>query len=70
MFGFFCLEGGKGKMIVKQIISKSKNGNRMEVIAEKDDIQKTLHIHQENSIWRYFAGCDKEGKKIFLPINI
>jgi len=57
-------------MMVKQIISKSKGGNRMEVIAKENNIQKTLHIHQENSIWRYFAGCDEKGKKIFLPINI
>jgi len=57
-------------MKVKRIISKSRNGNRMEVIAEEGDIQKTLHIYQENSVWKYFAGCNKEGKKVFLPINI
>lgn len=57
-------------MKVKRIISKSKNEDRMEVIAEEGNIQKTLHIHQENSIWRYFAGCDKKGNKIFLPINV
>ena len=57
-------------MKVKRIISESRNGNQMEVIAEEDDIQKTLHIHKENGVWRYFAGCDKEGKKVFLPINV
>jgi len=57
-------------MKVKKIISKNKNGNRMEVIAEEGGIQKTLHIHRENNIWRYFAGCNQEGKKIFLPINV
>ena len=63
-------KGGKRKMIVKRIISKSRNGNRMEVIAEENNIQKTLHIHQENNVWKYFAGLSQEGKKIFSPINI
>lgn len=63
-------KGGKEKMIVKQIISKSKDGNRMEVIAKEDNIQKTLHIHQGNDTWRYFAGCDKKGKQVFLTITI
>ena len=49
-------------MIVIRIISKSRNGIRMEVIAEEDNIQKTLHIRQVNNIWRYFAGCDDKGK--------
>jgi len=57
-------------MMVKKIISKSKGGNRMEVIAKEDNIQKTLHIRQENNTWRYFAGCDAKGKKVFLPIII
>jgi len=58
-------------MEVKQIISKSKSGNRMEVIAKEPfQIQKTLHIRKENNIWRYFAGCDDKGKKVFLPIII
>ena len=57
-------------MKVKQIISKSKNGNRMEVIAREDNILSTLHICQEHNIWRYFAGCDKKGRKVFLPITV
>ena len=57
-------------MKVKRIISKSKNGNRMEVIAEEGDIQKTLHIHQKNSIWRYFASCDKKGNRVFSIITV
>jgi len=57
-------------MIVKRIISKSRNGNRMEVIAKEDNIQKTLHIRQVNNIWRYFAGCDDKGKQVYLPITI
>jgi len=57
-------------MIVKQIISNSRNGNQMEVIGKDSNIQKTLHIHKENNVWRYFAGYDKKGKKIFLPIDV
>ena len=61
-------------MMVKQIISKSKGGNRMEVIAIEDNILRTLHIHKNNdsliATWRYFAGCLKNGTKIFLPVSI
>ena len=57
-------------MKVKQIISKSRNGNRMEVIAKEDEIQKTLHICHVNNVWRYFAGNDNKGKQVFLPITI
>jgi len=54
-----------------QIISKSKDGNRMEVIAKEPfQIQKTLHIRKENNIWRYFAGCDEKGNKVYLPIIV
>ena len=57
-------------MIVKRIISKSRKGNRMEVIAKEGDIQKTLHIHQENKVWRYFDGCDKKGNRVFSIITV
>ena len=57
-------------MIVKQIISKSKNGNRMEVIGKEGDIQKTLHIRQENKVWRYFDGCDRKGNRVFSIITV
>jgi len=58
-------------MKLKQIISKGKNGNRMEIIAKEPfQVQKTLHIRKENNTWRYFAGCDAKGKKVFLPIII
>ena len=56
-------------MKLKQIISKSKKGNRMEIIAEEDNMQRTLHIRKENNIWRFFAGCNK-GKKVFSPIIV
>jgi hypothetical protein len=57
-------------MKVKQIISKSRSGNKMEVIGKEDDTQKTLHIHEENKVWKYFAGCDKTGRKVFSPITV
>ena len=57
-------------MKVRQVISKSRDGNRMEVIAREGNDQRTLHIHQKRNEWRYFAGEDKNGKKIFLPITV
>lgn len=57
-------------MIVKQIISRSKNGKRMEVIAKEGDTQQTFHIRQVGKVWRYFAGCDKNGKQVFSPITV
>ena len=58
-------------MIVNKIISKSRDGNRMEVIGKEDKVQRTLHIHKEyKNVWRYFAGCDNKGNKIYLPIII
>jgi len=54
-----------------KIISKSRKGNRMEIIAKEPfQIPKTLHIHKENNIWRYFAGRDNKGNKLFFPITI
>ena len=57
-------------MKVTQIISKSKCGNRMEVIAKEDGTRQTLHIRKEGSLWKYFVGCDKVGRKIFSPITV
>ena len=57
-------------MEVKQIISKSKDGNKMEVIGKEDGTQKTLHICREYDVWKYFVGYNKEGKKVFSPITI
>lgn len=55
-------------MKVKQIISKSKSGNQMEVIATEDN--KTLHIRKEYSVWKYFVCEDKKGVKVYAPITI
>lgn len=57
-------------MIVRQIISKSRDENKMEVIGKEDGTQKTLHIRREHNVWRYFIGCDKKGRKVFSPITI
>ncbi len=57
-------------MMVKKVISQSKDGNRMEVIAKEDKAQRTLHIRQEDKTWRYFAGCDNKDNKIYLPIIV
>lgn len=56
-------------MKVKQIISKNKNGNQMEVIGKDGDTQRTLHIHRKNNEWKYFTGLDKNGTKIFSSIR-
>ena len=57
-------------MKVKQIISKSKYGHRMEVIAKDDNGLYTLHIHRGNDIWKYFVCYDKNGNKVFSPIAV
>ena len=57
-------------MKVVKVISKSRNGSRMEVIAKEGSTHQTLHIHKGNEIWRYFVGEDKTGKKVFLPITV
>ena len=57
-------------MIVKQIISKSRSGKRMEVTAKEGDTYQTLHLRQVGNVWRYFAGLNKNGKKVFSPITV
>ena len=48
------------KMKVKKIISKSKDGNKMEVIAEVyHGNLKTFHIHRHSKKWKFFAGYEK-----------
>jgi len=44
-------------MKLEKIISKSKDGNRMEIIA-RDDFKnpKTLHVHRYSKGWKYCAG--------------
>ena len=57
-------------MRLVQVISKSRDGTRMEIIARDSDTQRTLHLCRKNDIWKYFVGCDREDKKVFLPITI
>ena len=57
-------------MEVKQIISRSKDGNRMEVIAKDDGTLQTLHLCREHNAWRCFVGYNKKGSKVFSPITI
>jgi len=44
-------------MKLEKIISKSKDGNRMEIIA-RDDFKnlKTLHVHRYSKGWKYCVG--------------
>ena len=57
-------------MLAQRIISEGNNGNRMEVIGKEDKTLKTLHIHKEYNVWKYFVGCDKEGRKVYAPITV
>ena len=58
-------------MKVKQVISESRNGKRMEVIAKDNDgVLHTLHIQQEHKVWKYFVGENKKGVKVFAPITV
>ena len=53
-----------------KIISKSRDGNQMEVVAKEDKAQKTLHIRRVNDVWRYLAGKDEKGNKVFEVITV
>jgi len=57
-------------MRVERIISKSRDGNRMEVIGRDADGRRTLHLHRKNDVWRYSVGYDREDKQVFLPIKV
>ena len=56
-------------MKLKKIISKSKDGKRMEVIAEvyKGRL-KTVHIQKHQKDWKYCAGYEK-GRMILGSIK-
>jgi len=57
-------------MKIKKIISKSKNGNRMEIIAINGEDLRTLHVHLIQDKWRYYAGKNEDFQPIFKFINI
>jgi len=57
-------------MKIKKIISKSKDGNRMEVIAGSyHGNLKTHHIHRHQKDWKYLAGYEK-GRMILRTIEL
>jgi len=57
-------------MKIKKVISKSKDGNRMEVIAEgQGGYLCTLHIHRHSDGWKYHAGRDRKGQPILKLIE-
>ena len=52
-------------MKIKKIISKSPNGQRMEVVAEnKHGLLQTLHLHRFKSGWRYCKEYDYEKDEV------
>ena len=57
-------------MKVKEIISKSKDGNKMEVIAEAYPGRlKTFHIQRYSKDWKCCAGYEK-GRIILRSIEL
>lgn len=53
----------KGQMKIAKVISKSKNGRKMEVIGvDNDGVKRTLHVHKKASEWLYSIGVDARGK--------
>jgi len=56
-------------MKVKKIISKSKDGKRMEVIAIDGNFLHTFHVHKHQKDWKYCAGYEK-GRMILRSIEL
>lgn len=51
-------------MEIVKIISKSKDGRKMEVIAQNDKgIKRTLHVVKEGNKYKYFDGHEIQIKK-------
>ena len=57
-------------MKVIQIVSESKDGSRMEVIAKEEGTRHTLHLCKVRGVWNYFVGLDKKERKVFSPIIV
>lgn len=58
-------------MKIHKIISKSKNGKQMEVIAIDDKGKKqTFHIHKKTTSWQYCVDKDKEKRLILKTIDL
>ena len=56
-------------MKVKKIISKSKDGKRMEVIATDGNFLHTFHVQKHQKDWKYCAGYEK-GRMILRSIEL
>ena len=52
-----------------KIISKSKDGKKMEVIATDGNFLDTLHIQKHQKDWKYCAGYE-EGRMILGKIEL
>ena len=58
-------------MKIHKIISKSKDNNRMEVIAvDNNGYYKTLHLHRHGSDWKYYNVQHKDYRNILLKGSI
>lgn len=55
-------------MEIEKIISKSKDGNKMEVTATNGNFLNTLHIQKYPKEWKYCAGYEK-GRMILKSIK-
>ena len=56
-------------MKLRKIISKSKDGEKMEVIATDGNFLRTLHIQKHQKDWKYCAGYEK-GRMILGKIEL
>ena len=57
-------------MKVYKVINKSKDGNKMEVIAiDNNNTKQTLHINKVNNVWKYYEGINN-GIPIYQLITI
>lgn len=64
-------KGDVKEMKMKQIISKSKDGNKMEIIAQGVFNLETLHIHKGlNNKWSYYWGLDEDERPILRSIEL
>ena len=56
-------------MQLRKIISKSKDGEKMEVIATEGHFLHTFHIQRYSKDWKYCAGYEK-GRMILGKIEL
>jgi len=56
-------------MELRKIISKSKDGEKMEVTATDGNFLHTLHIQKHQKDWKYCAGYEK-GRMVLGKIEL